>query len=165
MNRETILTLYDYNYWATARILAAAEGLTGADYTAAVPGISHGSLRATLVHMLAGEMIWRQRCLEGVSPTAMVSEAELPALADLQQRWPFEELKMRAGLERQTDDSLRQVVRYRTTGGRESETPLWQILAHLVNHNTQHRAEAAVVLTALGRSPGDVDMILYLRSL
>jgi uncharacterized damage-inducible protein DinB len=72
---------------------------------------------------------------------------------------------MRAGLERQTDDSLRQVVRYRTTGGRELETPLWQILAHLVNHNTQHRAEAAVVLTALGRSPGDVDMILYLRSL
>ncbi len=164
MTRDDLLAMFDYNYWATARILDAADGLGDDDYTAVVPGISHGSLRATLVHMLAGETIWRLRCLEATSPMAMLSEADLPTLADLQHRWPFEELKMRAGLERQTDDSVRQIIRYRTTGGRDFQQPLWQIMAHLANHNTQHRAEAAVVLTALGRSPGDVDMILFLRN-
>jgi uncharacterized damage-inducible protein DinB len=37
--------------------------------------------------------------------------------------------------------------------------PFWQMLAHVVNHGTQHRAEAAALLTTVSRSPGDLDMI------
>jgi uncharacterized damage-inducible protein DinB len=32
---------------------------------------------------------------------------------------------------------------------------------HLLNHGTQHRSEAAVLLTAADRSPGDLDLIDY----
>ena len=38
-------------------------------------------------------------------------------------------------------------------------TPMWQTMAHLVNHGTQHRSEAAAILTGFGRSPGDLDLI------
>jgi uncharacterized damage-inducible protein DinB len=36
-------------------------------------------------------------------------------------------------------------------------------LAHVVNHGTQSRSEAAVLLTEYGQSPGDLDLILFLR--
>ena len=39
--------------------------------------------------------------------------------------------------------------------------PIAQMLQHLANHGTQHRSEAALLLTQAGRSPGDLDMILF----
>jgi uncharacterized damage-inducible protein DinB len=35
------------------------------------------------------------------------------------------------------------------------------MLVHVVNHGTQHRAEAAALLTSEGRSPGELDLINY----
>ncbi len=61
------------------------------------------------------------------------------------------------------DDNLERVIPYRSTRGQEFAQPLWEILAHVVNHGTQHRSEAAEMLTDLDRSPGDLDLIMYLR--
>jgi uncharacterized damage-inducible protein DinB len=155
--------LFDYNYWANERILNASAALTDEQYAASVPGLSYGSARATLVHALAAERIWRQRCLEGVSPTTLLSEADCPTFAALRALWAEEEAAMRDGLARLTDEALAGRLAYRTTGGTPMEETLWRLLVHLVNHGTQHRAEAAVALTAFGHSPGDVDLIIFLR--
>lgn len=163
MKTEEIRALFAYNAWATGRILAAADGLSAADYEAIVPGISHGSLRGTLIHLLGAEEIWRRRCLEGVSPTTLLGVADAPTLAALRDRWEAGQAAWRAGLATLTDDALAAPLAYRTTRGAPMEDTLWQVLVHVVNHGTQHRAEAAVVLTAFGRSPGDVDYIIYLR--
>jgi uncharacterized damage-inducible protein DinB len=37
--------------------------------------------------------------------------------------------------------------------------PMWQTMVHLMNHGTQHRSEAAVILTEAGGSPGDLDVL------
>lgn len=43
--------------------------------------------------------------------------------------------------------------------------PLWQALLHQVNHATQHRSEAALLLTAAGHSPGNLDFLVYFDEL
>jgi uncharacterized damage-inducible protein DinB len=41
--------------------------------------------------------------------------------------------------------------------------PRWLVIAHVVNHGTQHRSELARYLTGCGQSPGDLDLLDTLR--
>jgi uncharacterized damage-inducible protein DinB len=43
------------------------------------------------------------------------------------------------------------------------ERPLWHGPSLAVNHGTQHRGEAAALLTDYGQSPGDLDFTLFLN--
>lgn len=62
-----------------------------------------------------------------------------------------------------SDETLWGYVRYTTPEGVKRERLLWHCLYHVVNHGTQHRSEAAVRLTELGHSPGEVDFTLFLN--
>ena len=161
MNKSDIDLLIDYNYWANARILNAAGPLTLEQYTAPA-GLSHGSIRGMLVHTLSAESIWLARW-QGVSPTAMLAEGDFPDLAALKARWAAEERAMRAYIAGLSDADLQQTVHYKDRKGNPFQNPLWQLAAHLVNHGTQSRSEVAVALTSFNCSPGDIDLILFLR--
>ena len=70
---------------------------------------------------------------------------------------------MRSYLDGLTDDDLDGIITYSRAENKTYETPLWQILVHVINHGTQSRSEAAVLLTQLGHSPGDLDYMIFLR--
>jgi uncharacterized damage-inducible protein DinB len=157
-----VLTLYEYNYWANARILESAARVSEAQYFAPADA-SFGSLHKTLVHILGAEWMWRMRCQQGVSPPGLLSEKDVPAFGTLRARWQEEERAMRTFLAGLRDEDMIRLVRYTNTRGKSYESTLWHILAHIVNHGTQFRSEAGMLLTAYGQSPGDVDLIFFLR--
>lgn len=70
---------------------------------------------------------------------------------------------MRAYLDSLRVSDLTGLVRYTNTKGVAFENILWKILLHVVNHGSQFRAEAGVLLAEYGHSPGDLDLILYVR--
>jgi len=162
MDKNDILTLCDYNYWATARVLNAAANVSPEQFAAPFK-LSHGSLRGALVHVLGAEAVWRLRCQTGISPSALPAESDFPSLESLRVRWAEEEDAMRSFLAALTDDQLNQRIQYKTTKGVPFENVLWQLLAHVVNHGTQFRSEAAIALTEYGHSPGDLDMLAFFR--
>lgn len=162
ITRDYLTVLYDYHDWATGRVLETAAGLEPAKLDEA-PLAGLGSLQQILVHALSAEWIWRSR-LEGLSPHAMLDPAELPTLAAIRTRWADEHAALRALIAGLDDSALARDLAYQTTEGRARVTPRWQILVHLANHGTQHRSEAAALLTALGHSPGDLDMIVFFRA-
>jgi uncharacterized damage-inducible protein DinB len=162
MNTAEILTLYDYNYWAGARILRAALQVTPEQFVAENSS-GYRSLRGTLAHALSAETIWRRRLQGEQMPVGLPVETDFPTPQALYEACQHEEVLMRAYLASLDDAALQSAIHYKNTQGVPYQNVLWNILLHMLNHGTQHRAEAAMMLTGFGHSPGDVDMILYFR--
>lgn len=160
MNKQDILTLYKYNQWANAKILNASANLSQEQFLADA-SYPHGGLRGTLTHTLFAEWVWRNRW-QGNSPTFRIQPEEFPTFDALRARWMEEEKSLMEFVDSLTDEHLDQIIQYKNTKGLPFEQTLWKMMAHVVNHGTQHRAEAAALLTDFGCSPGDVDMIYFL---
>jgi uncharacterized damage-inducible protein DinB len=162
MNTEGIIFLFNYSYWARDQILENAAQISAAEYLEP-RAYAHGSIRDTLVHTLNAEWVWRRRCQEGVSPSQPLDPQEFATLPVLQQKWQQEEALMLAYLGNLTSVDLEKTIEYKSLGGEPQQNTLWHILLHVVNHGTEHRSVLASYLTACGRSPGDIDIIHYLR--
>ena len=161
MKKEEILLLYRYNAWANARILNTTAQITPEQFLAPAP-FSHGGLRGTLVHTLFAEWVWRRRW-EGHSPSGWLHATDFPSFDALRTRWETEEMALMSFVENVSEEALNNIVHYQKTGGEARQNILWHLMVHLVNHGTQHRSEAAAMLTGFGHSPGDIDFIVYLR--
>ncbi len=172
MKIDEIKLLYDYNDWADARILAACARVSPTQYAAPTScGTGRGGLRATMVHLL--DNLWQQRItLQGYYQEPLADEAAYDAtelhedafstFAALQERWMTEQRAMRAYLDTLTEETLNGLIRY-VIPGAVREHVVWHILLDVTYHATQHRSEAAVLLTSYGQSPGDFDFTMFLN--
>ena len=171
MDADYFRLLFDYNRWANRLVMDRAAEAREPDYLAVADGLSFGSLHATLVHILVGELVWLARWEGGLPPERLkdarkadrLAETEIPTFEALAELWRNEASKQQRFLSALTDEAVSKMVSYSDQYGTPNEQPLGQLMAHLVNHGTQFRAEAAVRLTQLGLSPGDLDLIIFLR--
>jgi uncharacterized damage-inducible protein DinB len=154
---EAIRTLYDYNIWANTRILDSAERLKLQQFIA---GNGGESIRALLVHTAWSEWLWLQRC-QGHSPRERWNPGDFPYVATLRQRWEEVDAATQAYLAGLTEPDLARTITYANFQGETWSYPRWQALLHQVNHATQHRSEAAQLMTRFGCSPGDLDLLIY----
>ena len=154
--------LFDYNHWANELILNRCAEFTHEQFTEKIPGLSLDSIAGAMGHQLGTEVIWLSRC-HGEAPTKILSAKDFPNLAAMRERWQKQDADQAAFLGSLTDAEVNNVVTYRTMGGGEQKQRLGLMLGHIVNHGTQFRTEAAVGLTSKGKSPGDIDFIVYLR--
>ena len=103
------------------------------------------------------------RLQHDAAPTRLLDPADFPTYDALVARWREEQAGWNAYVAGMVDDEVNRPVLYRNTKGELFEAVMWQILVHVVNHGTQHRAEVAHILTGYGCSPGDIDMIVFVR--
>lgn len=146
---ETIKRLLAYDAWANARALDSSK-----DAQSPAP-------LAPLAHLLVSEKIWLMR-LRGEDTSAVnkspeLSHAECVSL--------FEE--MRAGLASYiaslSEDDLGSLLTYRNFKGTEFQTPVGEILTHVLMHGAYHRGQVAKALRAEGHTPADTDYITFVR--
>jgi uncharacterized damage-inducible protein DinB len=110
---------------------------------------------------MSSEWIFLERW-RGRSPRAMLNAADFPDLASIRRHWDGIERGTQAFVAELSDAHLIRDVEYTNTEGEHWTYPLWQQMMHQVNHATQHRSEAAVMLTQFGHSPGWLDLLYYI---
>jgi len=157
---EVVRSLYRYNTWANAQVLKAAVKLTPAQLHEA-GGASFDSVHDTLVHTLAAQWLYLERW-HGRSPRAMPEPAQFAGLAAIRARWDAIERDTQAFLGTLDDSTLAATIAYTNFHGERWAYPLWQQMIHQINHATQHRSEAAMLLTKHGHSPGWLDYLYFI---
>ena len=156
MNKNDAATLIQFNFWADHRLLVVCEQLSPDAFPRTVdPDPGWGSLRGVLVHILDTEFGWRAVLQPGVEDV-ILEESDFADLAALKARWEGEKaawLEFVGGL---TDKELESRIS-------EDGPTVWQTIVHVVTHGIQHRAEAAMILTGHGFSPGELDFAVFLK--
>jgi uncharacterized damage-inducible protein DinB len=150
MTIDDIRYLFAYDRWATAKILDRLDDIDQQTWSATGVFDERG-LGGVLVHQLGATQRWHHGLQEdGLMPRP--EREPLPTPDALRASWTEEWHQIEVWLANLDDAWLA-----RTDDG----VTFWQMLVHVVNHGTQHRAEAAALLTQAGRSPGDLDMIFF----
>jgi uncharacterized damage-inducible protein DinB len=156
MQADEIRFLFAYDRWATRQVLAVLDGLDP-DMWARPNAVGERGLGGVLVHHLGASQRWRAGLQSRGEDDGPSPEREpLPTIEELRARWDAEWAAVDEWLPTLTDGFVAYVF---------DGVPVWQMFVHVVNHGTQHRAEAALLLTAEGRSPGELDMINYAEEL
>jgi uncharacterized damage-inducible protein DinB len=154
MQPDEVRFLFAYDRWATERMLAALDGLDPAVW-GRTGVVGERGLGSILVHHLGASQRWRHGFQQtGESPSP--EREPLPTVEELREHWEAEWAEVDAWLPTLTEGFVAYVF---------EGVPVWQMLVHVVNHGTQHRAEAAALLTDEGRSPGELDLIDYAEGL
>jgi len=160
MQIDQIKELYDYDHWANEQLWAAIVGLD-ADQLNLDMHNGIGSMLDTIRHLVSAMWLWRTRW-QGGRPTSIFTTADFPTLQSIRTRWQEEEEQMQRFLATLHDEDLIREFRYvRMTSDQVFTQPLWKTMVHLINHQTQHRSEIAMQLTAFNHSPGELGMSFF----
>jgi uncharacterized damage-inducible protein DinB len=158
MMLEKMRTLAGYNAWANGQVLQAATGLTDEQFTAT--GADGASLRDCFAHMSWAEWNWLHRWKQQPKPGG--GPPELSNLAAVRDRWRDVMRHIEAFMMDLDAAALDRTIAYTNNAGEPMAYPLWQMMLQVFNHGTQHRSEAALLLTRLGCSPGQLDFLVYI---
>jgi uncharacterized damage-inducible protein DinB len=162
IGREMLATLYAHSTWATTKILDCAAKLTDEQWNQPSDFVQR-SLHEILFHSMGAEIAWRMTCEEGARPTHRAQITDFPTVESLRVRWEQQQADVQRFIASLSDDALASPFEVRNADGSVFNMVRWHMLMSAVLHNIQHRAEAAAILTQLGHSPGDLDLVFFVR--
>ncbi|MCU0411000.1 MAG: DinB family protein [Bacteroidetes bacterium] len=160
MTPREISALYEYDRWATLKMLESVASLDSAKQQQDL-GTSFSSIHGTLVHLLSADRVWLQRWLGKL--VVPLKPEDMPTIDVLKKQWDAHFLEMENFIRSLNDEVLAAPRPYTDFKGNTHTQPLVQQLQHKVNHSTYHRGQVAVMLRMLGSRAHGTDLITYFR--
>lgn len=159
---DYIQTITAYSWWAQHKIWQCTLTVSDEDFVKPLD-YSVGSLHQQVVHVLWAEDIWYSRIHSLPRPDH--SHLTLPTREDVRAAWDAVEGRWKAYVEALTPLELERVVTFPRGNGEQLSLPVWQIIAHMVNHGTDHRGQMLRIIHDMGGETFEQDMFFYLREL
>jgi uncharacterized damage-inducible protein DinB len=153
MTEHMLVKLFEHNNWANMEIIRACSALSDEQLDAEPQSATIGSIRLTLVHLVAAQQ-------------GYLSLLTLPVEARHDARPAFAELHEAASssgeglLALARDEPSKELnTQLRTTDGYLVEP--WVVMVQAINHATEHREQISSMLSALGVTPPALDGWTY----
>jgi uncharacterized damage-inducible protein DinB len=124
---------------------------------------SFKSIRDTIVHTFAAELIWYSRW-RGNSPKALLAGETFADVATLRSAWRDLEGDLRTLLRDLGADGINRRLEYKDMSGKPNASVFWHMVQHMVNHASYHRGQVTTLLRQIGAAPPkSMDLIAFYR--
>jgi len=158
MNANAFRHFYDYHFAENRKIWDSyVTPLSDEQFTQDV-AYSHGSVRDQIAHLMSVDESWFSE-LRGVEPSEPFPPANFDDRESIRAHWDSVEQSMRDYLAELRDDML--CDRPIEEPEEDKDLIVWQVLLHVVNHGTDHRAQLLRLLHDLGVKTTSQDYIFY----
>ena len=157
MNADAFRHFYNYHFaenrkvWEHVAALAYEQFKQPVDY-------SHGSVRDQIVHLIDAEDVWFSE-LRDAQPSEPLPPADFDDRDTIRAHWDKVEQNIRSYLAELQDDML--FSKPIKEPEEDKDLIVWQVLLHVTNHATDHRAQLLRVLHDLGVETTYQDYIFY----
>ena len=155
---EIVRAVFEHNEWANVLVLDAAAGLSEDELTKE-RGPDCGSLQDVLMHILSSHVFMLM--VAGQPPLEMAKVEPGKIMAAMRESYDRAHGGIREMVGSLSDESLEEPMTLRNPdqdgGWRTWERARWHVMTSMGTHSMQHRGEAALILTSLGHSPGEID--------
>ena len=158
---QSLQSHLQYHRWATHRVLTEVQRLDSERLVRNLHG-SFASVYDTVVHLYQADMIWLERLQE--RPNGKREDYSSPGcMYDLSDAWLAVIDRTIAFAAALSESDWERSIAYKSMAGVSYESPLWQMVMHLVNHGTHHRGQVTSMMRTLGEKPASLDLIGFYR--
>jgi uncharacterized damage-inducible protein DinB len=157
VNANAFRHFFEYHFAENRALWDSYVAALGDEQWTQPVGYSHGSVRDQIVHMVSVDDTWFSG-LRGADIPEPLDPDDFRDRASIRARWDAVEQSMRSYLAGLRDDML-----FATpfADGEDKDLVVWQVLLHVVNHGTDHRAQLLRLLNDLGVKTTSQDYIFY----
>ena len=150
MFKDHFIHLFKYNEWATKESAKSLKQLNVEDERPV----------ELMSHIVSAQNIWLNRITKNdvaIDPWQKNTIQEcITQSTSVTNKWV-------SFLENLDEAGLRKQIQYKNNKGEDWENTIGEIVTHVINHSTYHRAQIAQLMRQLGKQPPKTDYILYQR--
>jgi len=162
MRPNEIRMVYEYGYWAFEKVWECVMQLTDEQFVEEL-GYSRGSIRHQVVHMMSATQRWIIRLKqEPMQPYPAFEDFNTRAATKA--KWDELRAEAMAYVNSLSEADLDSVIHWELPARKLSaENACWEILLHVANHATDHRAQILAMLNQhFDIDTPEQDMLFYL---